>query len=37
MIKSELVTRLQLQNPHLLQRDVEGVVNAFLSMRSRMQ
>lgn len=30
MIKSELVTRLQLQNPHLLQRDVEGVMNVFV-------
>ena len=30
MIKSELVTRLQLKNPHFLQRDVEGVVNAVV-------
>lgn len=30
MIKSELVTRLQLKNPHMFQRDVEGAVNAFV-------
>ncbi|MBJ3776242.1 integration host factor subunit beta [Acuticoccus mangrovi] len=30
MIKSELVTRLALQNPHLYQREVEGVLNAVL-------
>ncbi|MCF3935989.1 integration host factor subunit beta [Acuticoccus sp. M5D2P5] len=30
MIKSELVTRLALQNPHLYQRDVEAVLNVVL-------
>lgn len=30
MIKSELVTRIATQNPHLYQRDVENVVNAIL-------
>lgn len=30
MIKSELVTRLALRNPHLFQREVEAVVNAYL-------
>ncbi|WP_420391449.1 integration host factor subunit beta [Acuticoccus sp.] len=30
MIKSELVTRLQLKNPHMFQRDVDTVVNVFL-------
>ena len=28
MIKSELVQRIQAQNPHLYQRDVEKIVNA---------
>lgn len=31
MIKSELVTRLAVQNPHLYQREVEAVLNVFLS------
>lgn len=30
MIKSELVTRIALANPHMFQREVEGVVNAML-------
>jgi integration host factor subunit beta len=30
MIKSELVQRIAVQNPHLYQRDVEGIVNAVL-------
>jgi len=30
MIKSELVQRIALQNPHLYQRDVENIVNAML-------
>ncbi|XWN32005.1 MAG: integration host factor subunit beta [Devosia sp.] len=30
MIKSELVTRLAAQNPHLFQRDVEAIINAIL-------
>jgi integration host factor subunit beta len=30
MIKSELVSRISLQNPHLYQRDVENIVNAIL-------
>lgn len=30
MIKSELVTRLALRNPHLFQREVEAVLNAVL-------
>ena len=30
MIKSELVSRIADQNPHLYQRDVETVVNAIL-------
>jgi integration host factor subunit beta len=30
MIKSELVTRIAAENPHLYQRDVENVVNAIL-------
>ena len=30
MIKSELVTRIAAQNPHLYQRDVENIVNAIL-------
>lgn len=30
MIKSELVQRIADANPHLLQRDVENVVNAIL-------
>lgn len=30
MIKSELVTRLALQNPHMFQREVEGAVNAVV-------
>ncbi|MEM6846670.1 MAG: integration host factor subunit beta [Pseudomonadota bacterium] len=29
MIKSELITRLAAKNPHLYQREVEGVVNAI--------
>jgi len=31
MIKSELVTRIAAQNPHLYQRDVENIVNAILN------
>lgn len=31
MIKSELVTRLAMQNPHLYQREVEAVLNVVLS------
>jgi integration host factor subunit beta len=30
MIKSELVTRLAAQNPHLFQRQVEAAINAIL-------
>jgi integration host factor subunit beta len=30
MIKSELVTRLAAKNPHLYQKEVEGVVNTVL-------
>jgi integration host factor subunit beta len=30
MIKSELVQRIQAQNPHLYQRDVEKIVNTIL-------
>jgi integration host factor subunit beta len=30
MIKSELVQRIAVQNPHLYQRDVENIVNAIL-------
>ncbi len=30
MIKSELVTKIAEQNPHLYQRDVENIVNAIL-------
>ncbi|GLK57043.1 integration host factor subunit beta [Methylopila capsulata] len=30
MIKSELVTRIAAENPHLYQRDVENIVNAIL-------
>ena len=30
MIKSELVQRISVQNPHLYQRDVEKIVNAIL-------
>ena len=30
MIKSELVTKIAEQNPHLFQRDVENIVNAIL-------
>lgn len=30
MIKSELVTRIALANPHMYQREAEGVVNAML-------
>lgn len=30
MIKSELVTRLALRNPHLLQREVEAILNTVL-------
>lgn len=31
MIKSELITRLAMRNPHLFQREVDGVLNAFLN------
>jgi integration host factor subunit beta len=31
MIKSELVQRIAVQNPHLYQRDVENIVNAILN------
>ena len=30
MIKSELVTRIALANPHMYQREAEAVVNAFV-------
>ena len=30
MIKSELVQRIAVQNPHLYQRDVENIVNTVL-------
>ena len=30
MIKSELVQRISVANPHLYQRDVENIVNAIL-------
>src|SRR3972149_2339196 len=30
MIKSELVQRISVSNPHLYQRDVENIVNAIL-------
>jgi integration host factor subunit beta len=30
MIKSELVSRIAAQNPHLYQRDIERLVNAIL-------
>jgi integration host factor subunit beta len=30
MIKSELVSRIASQNPHLYQRDVENIVNTIL-------
>ena len=30
MIKSELVQRISMANPHLYQRDVENIVNAIL-------
>ncbi len=30
MIKSEMITRVFLRNPHLLQREVEAVVNCVL-------
>ena len=30
MIKSDLVTKIAAQNPHLYQRDVENIVNAVL-------
>ncbi|WP_181700812.1 integration host factor subunit beta [Chthonobacter albigriseus] len=30
MIKSELVSRIATQNPHLYQRDVENIVNTIL-------
>ncbi|HAK63042.1 MAG: integration host factor subunit beta [Pseudomonadota bacterium] len=29
MIKSELITKLALANPHLLQRDIERIVNTI--------
>jgi integration host factor subunit beta len=32
MIKSELVQRISLQNPHLYQRDVENIVNVILGV-----
>ena len=31
MIKSELVQRIAVQNPHLYQRDVENIVNTILN------
>ena len=31
MIKSELVQRIAVQNPHLYQRDVENIVNTVLN------
>jgi integration host factor subunit beta len=31
MIKSDLVTKIAAQNPHLYQRDVENIVNAILN------
>ena len=31
MIKSELVQRIAVQNPHLYQRDVEHIVNTILN------
>ena len=31
MIKSELVQRISMANPHLYQRDVENIVNAILN------
>ena len=31
MIKSELVARIAVQNPHLYQRDVETIVNTVLN------
>lgn len=31
MIKSELVERISMQNPHLYSRDVEKIVNAILN------
>ncbi len=31
MIKSDLVTKIASQNPHLYQRDVENIVNAILN------
>jgi integration host factor subunit beta len=30
MLRSELVTRIAAQNPHLFEREVEAVVNAIL-------
>lgn len=30
MIKSELITKIALQNPHLYERDIENVVSAIL-------
>ena len=30
MIKSELVSRIAAQNPHLYQRDIENIVNTIL-------
>ena len=30
MIKSELIERISVRNPHLFQRDVEHIVNAIL-------
>jgi nucleoid DNA-binding protein len=32
MIKTELVQRIAMQNPHLYQRDVENIVNSILNM-----
>lgn len=34
MIKSELITRLALRNPHLYQREVEALLNAYLDVIS---
>jgi integration host factor subunit beta len=31
MIKSDLVTKIAAQNPHLYQRDVENIVNSILN------
>ncbi len=34
MIKSQLVEKLAAQNPHLLQRDIENIVNTILDEMS---